>query len=78
MERLLLPRLNSIDGDIKEMNARVDGGFKEINVKIDALKAVLRSEKVVDTRVEALDKKLDTDRRMAILEAKVKELEKRR
>ena len=66
-ERLMLPRLNSIDGELKALN-----------IKMDSLKTELRAEiKVVDTKVDALDKKLDTDRRMMILEAKVKELERK-
>ncbi|MDA4132211.1 MAG: hypothetical protein OK454_03685 [Thaumarchaeota archaeon] len=67
MERILLPRLNSIDGELKA-----------VNIRLDSIKSELRSEiKIVDTKVDLLDKKLDTDRRMAILEAKVKELERK-
>lgn len=87
-ERLMLPRLDSIDGELKS-----------VNTKIDALRNEFRSEiKVVDTRVtemdkrlstrvgemdkrlssklEDMDRKLDVDRRMTMIEAKLKDLEK--
>jgi hypothetical protein len=68
MERILLPRLNSIDGELKA-----------IDVKIDSMKSELRAEiKVVDTKVDKLDRKLDMDRRMAAVETKIKELERKR
>jgi hypothetical protein len=74
VERILLPRLNSIDGELKAINTRIGS----LSSKMDSIKNELRSEiKVVDTKVEQLDKKLDTDRRMAILETKVKELERK-
>ena len=38
----------------------------------------MRAEiKAIDAKVEHIDKKLDIDRRMTIMEAKMKELEKR-
>jgi chromosome segregation ATPase len=50
VERILLPRLNSIDGELKS-----------INTKIDSSKSELRAEiKVVDTRVTEMDKRLTT------------------
>jgi septal ring factor EnvC (AmiA/AmiB activator) len=84
-ERLMLPRLNSIDGDLKAINTRIDS----VERSQDSLKNEIRAEVKAgfasqDAKVEKLvlkleemDKKLDIDRRMTIIEAKVKELEKK-
>jgi hypothetical protein len=54
-----------------EMDKRVTGS-------IESMRNELRAEiKAVDTKVGEIDKKLDIDRRMLIMEAKMKELEKR-
>jgi len=92
VERLLLPRLNSIDGELKAINTRIDAVNTRIDAVqksvgdldkrltswIDSLRNELRAEiRAVDSKVDQLDKKLDIDRRMLIMEAKMKELEKR-
>jgi DNA-binding FrmR family transcriptional regulator len=109
-ERMLLPRLNSIDGELKAINTRIDavhgsidGGLKAINTRIDGVHGRIDGvEKSVDSlrnelkaeirmvataqdakidnvllKVDQIDKKLDIDRRMTVMEAKMKELEKR-
>ncbi len=56
----------------------IKGELKTINTKIDSLKNELRAEiKVVDTKVEQLDKRLDVVQRVAVLEARIKELERK-
>ena len=77
VERLLLPRLNSIDGELKAINTGIDGvnnrmdGFEKT---MDSMKGELRAEiKVVDTKIEQLDRKLDIDRRITVMEAKLQE-----
>jgi predicted RNase H-like nuclease (RuvC/YqgF family) len=95
-ERLMLPRLNSIDGELKAISSKVDAGFSRIDGRIDSVEksvSALRSElksdvRAVETKVSELDKrlsskldqvdrKLDIDRRITIMEAKIKDLEKR-
>jgi hypothetical protein len=102
-ERLMLPRLNSIDGELKAMNFKVDAGFSRLDGRIDnveksvsALRSELKSDiraaetsiRAVQTKVSEMDKrfsskldemdrKLDIDRRMTIMEAKLRDLEKR-
>ena len=84
-ERLMLPRLNTIDGELKAINTKIDGveksaseNHKNLTAIIDSFKSEMRAElKAVNAKVEQIDKKLDIDRRMLIMEAKMKELEKR-
>jgi vacuolar-type H+-ATPase subunit I/STV1 len=91
-ERLLLPRLNSIDGELKSINAKVDGIEKSINAKVDGIeKSISESDKraesfraefraeleTMHTKLNHIDNKLDIDRRMTIMEAKLRDLEKR-
>jgi hypothetical protein len=84
-ERLMLPRLNSIDGNLKAINTRIDS----VERSQDSLKNEIRAEvkagfapqdakieKLV-RKLEEMDKKLDIDARMTIIEAKVKGLERK-
>jgi hypothetical protein len=91
-ERLMLPRLNSIDGELKAINTRIDGELKAINTRIDSVeKSIAESDKraesfrsefraelkTMQTKLDHIDSKLDIDRRMMLIEAKMKDLEKR-
>jgi hypothetical protein len=91
-ERFMLPRLNSIDGELKAINTRIDSGNtrtdgveKSINSLRSEPKAEIRAAatsqdaKIValHVKVDQLHKDLDMDRRMTIMEAKLRELEKR-
>jgi hypothetical protein len=84
-ERLMLPRLNSIDGDLKAINTRIDSVEKSQDSLKNEIRAEVKGgfasqdakiEKLV-LKLEEMDKKLDIDRRMTIIEAKVKELERK-
>ena len=50
LERVLLPRLNSIDGELKSLNTRIDSSTNELRAEI----------KAVDTKVSEMDKRLTT------------------
>ena len=91
-ERLMLPRLNSIDGELKAMNTRIDAvngriddsvrglaaRIDESDKRAESFRSEFRAElNAVQTKLEAIDQKLDVDRRMTTLEAKLKDLEKR-
>ena len=84
-ERLTLPRLNSIDGDLKAINTRIDSIERSQGLLKNEIRAEVKAgfasqdakiEKLV-LKLEGMDKKLDIDRRMTIIEAKVKELERK-
>jgi glutaredoxin 2 len=80
VERLLLPRLNTIDGDLKAMNTRMDGFEKSKESFRNEMKAEFRTADVkieaVHSEVSQLHESLDIDRRMTIMEAKMKEIER--
>jgi capsule polysaccharide export protein KpsE/RkpR len=67
IERLLLPRLSSMEGELKAINARIDSVKTEMNAKFET----------VNTKIESLDKRLDVVQRLSVLEAKVRDLEKK-
>jgi tetrahydromethanopterin S-methyltransferase subunit G len=97
-ERIMLPRLNSIDGELKAINTRIDsvnGRIDSVNGRIDGVeksasdnhkslitiidsfKSEMRAElRAVNAKVDQIDKKLDIDRRMLVVEAELKELKK--
>jgi hypothetical protein len=85
VERVLLPRLNSIDGDLKVVNTRIDGTHTRIDTldsKIDSLKAELRTEMTsnkneIKAEIRALSDKIDILPRLAILEAQMKEMQRK-
>ena len=88
-ERILLPRLNSIDGEIKALNTkidatntRIDSTKSELRTEISAMKNELRAEMTsnkneIKSDIRALSEKVDILPRLAVLEARIKELEKR-
>jgi hypothetical protein len=84
-ERPMLPRLDSIDGNLKAINTRIDSVERSQDSLKDEIRAEVKAgfasqdakiEKLV-LRLEGMDKKLDIDRRMTIIEAKVNGLEKK-
>ena len=89
MERILLPRLNSIDGELKAINTKIDSNekaqgarFEAMDAKIDSIKSELRTEMAsnkneLKTELKALQEKMDYLPRLAVLEAKMKELERK-
>jgi hypothetical protein len=80
LERILLPRLNSIDGELKAINTRMDGMDKSItesDKRAESFRSEFRAElKTVHAKLDHIDSKLDIDRRMTIIETKMKEFEK--
>ncbi|RLG29983.1 hypothetical protein DRN97_11115 [Methanosarcinales archaeon] len=67
IERLLLPKLNEITGEIKAIHTRIDSVERDIasldnkvDVRIDSLrKEMLAKFESVDAKVTALDNKVD-------------------
>jgi hypothetical protein len=84
-ERILLPRLNSIDGELKSINTRIDSGEKGQQSLKNELLAVLRAGFAeqnaridrVTVMVEQQAKEFNTQRELAILKAKVADLERK-
>jgi hypothetical protein len=68
LERILLPQISELKGEVKATNARLDGEFKAVHSEIRRL----------DEKIDGLDKRMDFVQRLAIVEGKVSELEGRR
>ncbi len=65
LERVLLPQLNELKGEIKALDARV-GGF-ESKVKGE-FKAVHSEVRRLDEKIDGLDKRMDVTQRVAVIE----------
>ncbi len=76
-----MPRLNSIDGELKAIHTRADDMEKSIaesDKRAESFRSEFRAElKTMHTKLDHIDSKLDIDRRMTIMEAKLRDLEKR-
>jgi archaellum component FlaC len=68
VERILLPRLNSIDGELKSINTRIDSVNtridemdKRMNIKFEAAQAQIDSVRIeVHTQIESVRNELHT------------------
>jgi hypothetical protein len=67
LERILLPQISELKGEVKAINARLDGEFKAVHSEIRRL----------DEKIDSLDKRMDVVQRLAVVEGKVQELESR-
>ena len=79
LERVLLPRLSEMAGEIKAVNVRIEALDEKLSTKIDGVDNRLAAKiDGVDNRLAAkiddLDKRLDMAQRLAVLEAKMSEL----
>jgi hypothetical protein len=82
VERILLPILNMIDGELKVVNTRIDALDTNTSTKMDSLKAELRAAMTTNKNeikggIRALGGKVDILPRLAVFEAKMKELERK-
>jgi len=86
IQRILLPQLQEIKGELKAMNA----GLDSVEAKVDSFRNEFMSEirrldermdvnfKRLDEKVDGLSVQLETQRKLSVLEAKVAELERHR
>jgi len=64
IERLLMPKLSEISGEIKAVNTRIDALESNMSTRIDALESNMSTriealESNMSTRIEALESKMD-------------------
>jgi hypothetical protein len=93
VERILLPRLNSIDGELKSIGTRIDSvntridemdkrmmiKFDALNAQIDSVRTEVRTEiGAVSKEVRGLSDKVDLVKDMEKLKVEVAELKRRR
>lgn len=90
LERILLPQISEMKGEIKAINAKMDGEFKVVHSEIKRVEETLgtrierveetlgtrieRVEGTLGTKIDELDKRMDVTRRLAAVEEQVKEL----
>jgi hypothetical protein len=75
VERILLPRLNSIDGELKSINTRIDS----VNTRIDEMdkRNVIQFE-AIGNEIRALSEKVDLIKDVERLKIEVAELKRKR
>lgn len=69
IERILMPRLGSIEGEIKALSIKVEELDKRFSLRLD------EGERRLSIKIDDLDKRLDMAQRLAVVEAKMKEFE---
>ncbi len=75
LERILLPQISELKGEIRAINARFDG----LEGKVEGEFAAVHSEiKWLDGKIESLDKRMDFSQRLATVEERVHELQARK
>ena len=81
IQRILLPKLESIRGELKAVNARIDAlkiSMEEMDRRLTFQIQSLRNEMIakfeaVNSRIDSLEKGLDVAERLAVIEAKLRE-----
>ena len=81
IQRILLPELESIRGELKAVNARIDAlkiSMEEMDRRLTSQIQSLRNEMIakfetVNSRIDSLEKRLDVAERLAVIEAKLRE-----
>jgi Skp family chaperone for outer membrane proteins len=71
LQRVLLPQLSEVKGELKAMDAKMEGEFKAIHSEIR------RVEEKLSTKIDELDKRMDVTQRLTIVEEQLKELRAR-
>ena len=68
IERLLLPKLNTIEGELKAINTRIDSLDERMNTKMTSLDEKIDSlDERINIKMTSLDEKIDSlDERMNI------------
>ena len=85
IERLLLPRLSEISGEIKALNAKVESLEKvigslrnEMFTKFDSLEKTMNARfEAVNTRIDSLEKRIPVIEEMTAIKIRLAEVEKR-
>jgi Skp family chaperone for outer membrane proteins len=75
LERVLIPQISDVKGELKAMNARINGPEGKMEGEFKAVHSEIRRvEEKLDTKIDELDKRLDVTQRLAVVEEQVKEL----
>lgn len=79
LERVLLPQISEMKGDLKAIDARIDGEFKVVHSEIKRVEETLgteikKVEETLGTKIDDLYRNMDVTRRLATVEEQLKEL----
>jgi archaellum component FlaC len=78
VERILLPRLNSIDGELKSINTMIDAVHTMIDAVYTRIEGVDTRIEGVDTRIEGVDTRIEgVDTRIDAVHTRIDEMDKR-
>ncbi len=90
LDRVLLPQISELKGELRAMNAKMDAEFRVVHSELGSLDQKLSqriesldqklSQRIDGTnrRLDDSDKKSDMVQRVAVLEAKVQELQSKK
>jgi hypothetical protein len=75
LERVLLPQISEVKGELKAMNARINGLEGKMEGEFKAVHSeIKRVEEKLGTKIDELGKRLDVTQRLAVVEEQVKEI----
>lgn len=89
IERLLLPRLSEITGEIKALSAKIESMEKTLNERITSLRSEMIAKfdsiektmnyrfEAVNTRIDSLEKRIPVMEEITAIKIRLSELEKR-
>ena len=87
LERVVMPLINELKGELKATSARFEGEFKSIHSEIQGVDGKVESaekrletkidalDRRIETKIDALDKRMDVAQRVAVIEEKIKGFE---
>ncbi len=67
LERILLPQISELKGEVKAIIGRMDGEFRAVHSEI----------RRIDQKIDGLDRRMEVVQRLAVVEGKVQELERK-
>ncbi len=85
IEKVLLPKLSEIKVELKSLRGEMQGELKSINTRIDSVETKLgemdrrltENDRRLSEKIDDLDKRLDIVQRLSVLEAKIRDQERK-
>jgi predicted nuclease with TOPRIM domain len=83
LERVLLPQISEVKGELRAMSGRIDGEFKAVHSEIKSVEDTLstkieEADRRLSSKIDELDKRMDVTQRLSVVEEQLKELRARR
>ena len=79
LERVLLPQISEVKGELKAMNAQMEGEFRAVHSEISRVEGKLSSEiarveETLGTKIDELDRRMDMTQRLVMVVEQLKVL----